>query len=266
MKMAVTGANGFLGIGVVEELARRGNDVVAVDRAVDRIPDCVTRIQASLFDMVDPYVEMGNPDCIVHLAWRDGFKHNSAAHMEDLPLHVEFVRKLSNSPLRRLAIMGSMHEIGYHEGGIRAGTPCNPQSLYGIAKNALRQAAMLTCADADIELQWLRGYYIVDNNPYGASIFSKICKASAEGKKTFPFTTGQCQYDFLDYGDFCSLVADVVTGAKGDGIYNISSGHPEKLADRVERFILENGLDIKLDYGAFPDRPYDSPAVWGTRC
>ena len=70
----------------------------------------------------------------------------------------------------------------------------------------------------------------------------------------------------MDYGDFCSLVADVVTGAMGDGIYNISSGHPEKLADRVERFILENGLDIKLDYGAFPDRPYDSPAVWGTRC
>lgn len=69
------------------------------------------RIQASLFDMVDPYVEMGNPDCIVHLAWRDGFKHNSAAHMEDLPLHVEFVRKLSNSPLRRLAIMGACTKL-----------------------------------------------------------------------------------------------------------------------------------------------------------
>lgn len=55
---------------------------------------------------------------------------------------------------------------------------------------------MLTCADADIELQWLRGYYIVDNNPYGASIFSKICKASAEGKKTFPFTTGNANMTF----------------------------------------------------------------------
>ena len=38
---------------------------------------------------------------------------------------------------------------------------------------------------------------------------------------------------------------------------------PEKLADRVERFIQENGYDIKLQYGAFPDRPYDSKAVWG---
>ena len=38
---------------------------------------------------------------------------------------------------------------------------------------------------------------------------------------------------------------------------------PEKLADRVERFIKENGYRIKLQYGAFPDRPYDSKAIWG---
>lgn len=32
---------------------------------------------------------------------------------------------------------------------------------------------------------------------------------------------------------------------------------------RVERFIKQNGYDIELEYGAFPDRPYDSKAVWG---
>ena len=46
-------------------------------------------------------------------------------------------------------------------------------------------------------------------------------------------------------------------------IINICTGHPEKLADRVERFIKENKLKIKLQYGAFPDRAYDSKAVWG---
>ena len=37
----------------------------------------------------------------------------------------------------------------------------------------------------------------------------------------------------------------------------------DTLAERVEGYIAENGLDIALDYGAFPDRPYDSPGVWG---
>ena len=49
MKIAVTGANGFLGIGGVEELARRGNDVVAVDRAVDRIVSRAFRRACSIW-------------------------------------------------------------------------------------------------------------------------------------------------------------------------------------------------------------------------
>lgn len=56
----------------------------------------------------------------------------------------------------------------------------------------------------------------------------------------------------------------VVAGQKHEqGIINICSGRPEKLADRVERFIKENRYNIKLQYGAFPDRPYDSKAIWG---
>ena len=37
-----------------------------------------------------------------------------------------------------------------------------------------------------------------------------------------------------------------------------------KTANRVEKFIKDEGYKIKLEYGAFPDRPYDSKAVWGS--
>lgn len=50
---------------------------------------------------------------------------------------------------------------------------------------------------------------------------------------------------------------------KISGIINICAGRPEKLSDRVERFIKENDFKIKLNYGAFPERPYDSKAIWG---
>ena len=50
---------------------------------------------------------------------------------------------------------------------------------------------------------------------------------------------------------------------RGGRVSALYDGRPEKLADRVERFIKENGYNIKLDYGKFPDRPYDSKAVWG---
>ena len=28
-------------------------------------------------------------------------------------------------------------------------------------------------------------------------------------------------------------------------------------------FLKENNLKIKLEYGVYPDREYDSPAIWG---
>ena len=74
---------------------------------------------------------------------------------------------------------------------------------------------------------------------------------------------GQNQYDFIDYDEFCIQVANAVAQDEINGIINICSGKPEKLADRVERFIKKNNYNIQLKYGAFPDRPYDSKAIWG---
>ena len=48
-----------------------------------------------------------------------------------------------------------------------------------------------------------------------------------------------------------------------NGIVNCCSGVPVSLAEMAERFIAEHGMRIRLQYGAFPDRPYDSPGVWG---
>ena len=69
--------------------------------------------------------------------------------------------------------------------------------------------------------------------------------------------------EFIDYDEFCYQVARVVNQKEVTGIINCCSGKPMTLAERVERFIKENNFDIKLEYGAFPDRPYDSKAVWG---
>ena len=33
--------------------------------------------------------------------------------------------------------------------------------------------------------------------------------------------------------------------------------------ERAQSYIKENNMSIRLKYGAFPDRPYDSPKVWG---
>ncbi len=263
MKVLVTGANGYLGQGIVKHLLDNGHTVIATGRKLDRVDDRADKRTCNLFEVENPYDFFGQPDVLLHLAWRDGFVHYSDAHIEDLPKHYEFIKKMSGSEIHTIAVMGSMHEIGFFEGSIKEDTPCHPVTPYGISKNALRNLTEMLCKQKEKKFLWLRGYYIVGNSRYGSSIFSKITAAEAERKTEFPFTMGQNQFDFIDYEDFCEQVARAVSQDEITGVINICSGRPEKLADRVERFIKENGYEIKLKYGAFPDRPYDSKAVWG---
>ena len=64
-------------------------------------------------------------------------------------------------------------------------------------------------------------------------------------------------------GRLTRQIAAVATQDEVTGIINCCSVEPESLADTVAAFIQDNQLSISLDYGRFPDRPYDSPGVRG---
>lgn len=264
MKIAITGANGYIGRHVVNAALAAGHEVYAIDFNFKNVPNEAKRIELNIFDhQKDIYKEMNEPDVLIHLAWRDGFIHNSEQHMKNLSDHVTFVRNFVKHGGKNVAVMGSMHEIGYHEGAIDESTPCNPLSQYGVAKNAMRQSLLLATSELDFNLYWLRAYYIFGDDRVGSSIFAKLTLAADEGKKTFPFTTGKNKFDFISVQELGEMIVAASTQSKVTGVINVSTGQPKSLADQIEWYIKDHNWDIKLEYGAFPDRPYDSPGVWG---
>lgn len=264
MKILVTGANGYIGSKVVKQLCDYNIEVVATDFNNQNIDKRALYIKADIFeDRNDWFDYFEKPDALLHLAWRDGFIHNSEKHMLDLPNHLSFIQKLVKGGLKRVAVMGTMHEVGYFEGAIDENTECNPMSQYGIAKNELRKSLIDFCAKNNIILQWMRAYYIFGDDAYGNSIFCKIRKAVLEGQSTFPFTTGKNKYDFIHIDELAKQISLVVMQDKINGIINVCSGKPVSLAEQIEWYISYNKLPIKLDYGKFPDRPYDSPIIYG---
>lgn len=263
-RVLVTGAGGYIGRHVVAALCNMGAEVMAVDFQTDGLDSRAHTLAYDIFNGAKSvYQDLGSPDVCLHMAWKDGFVHNSHAHMELLSKHYTFIRDMVDGGLKQLAVMGTMHEIGYHEGAVDERTPCNPTSMYGIAKDALRRSTFLLAKDKAVCLQWLRAYYIYGDDKRNHSIFAKLVLAEEAGKETFPFTTGKNKYDFIEVDELARQIAASVMQTEVDGIINCCTGKPVSLAEKVESFIAERCYSIRLDYGAYPDRPYDSPGVWG---
>ncbi|MEE0474405.1 MAG: NAD(P)-dependent oxidoreductase [Holdemanella biformis] len=262
MKVVVTGASGYIGRHVVDALIKMHHEVIAVDMINKGINTDATFLSLDIFSD-DIYNKLGRPDACIHMAWKDGFNHASDAHMGMLSKHYAFIKNMIDGGVKYLSIMGTMHEIGYYEGCVDENTPTNPLSMYGIAKNALREASLLLADKSDTALMWLRAYYILGDDSNNNSIFTKITQMEHEGKASFPFVSGKNKYDFIHVDELAKQIATASTQSEITGIINCCSGKPVSLADKVNEFIEKNHYSIRPDYGKFPERPYDSPAIWG---
>ena len=260
----VTGANGYIGQKVVKQLLDLGLNVFAADLVVDGIDPRADRLQANLFENSEEIIKrVDQIDTCLHLAWRNGFNHFALSHIDDLPGHFRFISSLLEAGLKHIAVQGTMHEVGYWEGKIDENTPTNPISYYGVAKNALRQLTSLMAKKNEATFQWLRAYYILGDDKRNHSVFTKILEAEERGDTTFPVTSGKNAFDFIEVDELASQIALSISQSDVTGIINTCTGKATTLREKVEEFIATRGLNIKPQFGAFPDRPYDSPIVYG---
>ena len=266
--VTVTGAGGYIGRHVVRALNSRGVPVTAVSRrdlgSTFADLDMVSTLVA---DVLSPSAavdkELSASTALVHLAWEDGFVLASPKHALRLSAHYRFLAHAAELGVHRIAPAGTMHEIGYWEGAIDETTPSRPQNLYGIAKAALRDLLMASADLSSSELLWLRFHYILGDDENNNSIFSKILAAESSGQEKFPFTSGRNLYDFIEVEHLAEQIASAILQNRVSGIIDCCSGDPQSLGSRVEEFLAQHGLALQLDYGAYPDRQFDSPGLWG---
>ena len=101
MKILVTGAAGFIGNYVIEELLKNNIDVLAVDRDIEKAKEkkWFNKVEFIPLDIKDvnekDFNKIKEADRLIHLAWQGLPNYKELFHFEDnLTVQYQFLKKI----------------------------------------------------------------------------------------------------------------------------------------------------------------------------
>ena len=267
MKIAITGATGFIGRHVRSMLVKTDHVVVLVVRNVKKVGDRAANEEIVVADLsqarTDWFELFGKPDAVLHLAWGGLSNYMDSYHVDvELPMQLKFLQSLIDSGLKKLVVAGTCYEYGLSSGAISESQMTNPNTPYGIAKDSLRKALFEIRSKKDFELTWARVFYPYGEGQSENSIYSQLTKAISSDEKEFAMGSGVQMLDFIQVTRVAKALRTFVTEKKGVGLINVGSGEPQSVIEFVKKLINHFESNIVPRVGAVADREYESLSFW----
>lgn len=269
MRVAVTGASGFIGRAVVPRLLAREAEVVAVSRREateappDRLRHCVLDVSAPPDDILD---RLGRPDVLVHLAWDGLPNYRAARHLdEELPHQIAFLDRCIEQGLAHLVVAGTCLEYGLQQGCLAEDLAAAPTTAYAQAKDALRRHLETRLSHGNARMTWLRLFYLYGDGQAPTSLYSQLRAAIARGDERFPMSRGDQVRDFQPISQAAEQIVAAALQPSTGGVINICSGRPIAVVDLVQQWLRDWNAQIELDRGVYDYPDYEPRAFWGDR-
>ena len=263
-RVLVTGASGFIGSALVDELVRRGKEVHCLLRpggqarylAAVSSRICVHSVDLSNADGVRDAVSASQPEVVFHLA---------AVGVTDvtvdpaLAVEVNVVGLLNllaalRGRFRVFVNTGTCHEYGSGEPPFREDQDPRPELPYAITKTA----AWRFCNRFWQTQRWP----IVTVRPFAVygprqapSAFIPACIRAAQQGRDFDMTGGEQRRDWIYVGDVVEglIRASTVPEAAG-GTFNLCTGRESTLYEVACLIVEQSGKRIAINRGALPYR------------
>ncbi len=270
MKVLVTGATGFIGNYVVNELLKHNFQVIATAKSNPVLESNnwigkVEFIRCDLNSKIDFFDYFQNPDAVIHLAWEGLPNYKEAFHIEkNLPNNFYFLNDLIKSGLKNLIVTGTCLEYGVQNGCLDELMPVKPHIPYSIAKDTLRKYLEELENQYDFKLKWLRLFYTYGNGQNENSILSQLDRAIKNKDKVFNMSAGEQLRDYLPVEKVAEIIVKTAIQNETTGIINCCSGIPISIRKMVEDYLAKNSFSINLNLGYYPYNDYEPLAFWGS--
>ena len=270
MKIAVTGATGFIGRHVVAELDRRCCNAALICRPSSEIPPALSGHAVAAVDLREPpadiFDSIGQPDVLIHLAWWGLPNYKSLHHFEEeLSAQYRFLKRLVESGLANLLVTGTCLEYGMQSGPLHEGLEARPTTPYGFAKDSLRRQLEYLREAMPFNLTWARVFYLYGEGQAKTALLPQLARAVESEERVFNMSGGEQLRDYLPASEVARLLVSLALAPRDRGLVNVCSGVPVSVRKLVEGWIGENSWDIALNLGYYPYPTYEPMAFWGDR-
>lgn len=270
LRVLVTGATGFIGSYVIQELLACDEiEVLVAGRNVRELKRIFggCKLKPYYFDVseirTDWFEKCGCPDVLLHLAWGGLSDFSSQSHINtELPNHIYFLANMIDSGLKRLVVAGTCLEYGLLNGCLREDLATDPIVAYGVAKDNLRRSLEILCDANDCQLTWLRYFYMYGKGQSPKSLLAQFESAVYAGTDEFNMSGGEQLRDYLPVEKVAEYTVAMLKLSRS-GIFNVCSGRPISVSRLIENKREELKSQIKLNKGYYQYQEYEPMAFWG---
>jgi dTDP-6-deoxy-L-talose 4-dehydrogenase (NAD+) len=271
-KVLVTGATGFIGNYVIEELLKQGCAVVASSANPIKAKDKnwfkkVQYIPFDLkqFDLATNYQNyFDQPDLVIHLAWEGLPNYKASFHIEEnLPRHFAFIKNLVANGQKDITVTGTCFEYGMQEGCLSEEMETRPANPYAIAKDGLRKQIQGLQQEYVFYFKWVRLFYMYGAGQNPNSLLSQLDRALENGEAVFNMSGGEQIRDYLPVEKVAANITAIALQQNITGMINCSSGKGISVKEFVQNYLKEKNKNIVLNFGYYPYPDYEPMNFWG---
>lgn len=266
-RVLLTGATGFIGMHAISELLSRGYEVHAISSRTVNDKKDVFWHQADLMNSheCEMLLQKVRPSHLLHFAWyaEPGKFWDSEENFKWVEASIRLMRFFKATGGDRIVMAGTCAEYDWTESGfyIENVDQCSPLTIYGVAKNTLRQLLRAYGKQCDLSCAWGRVFFLYGPNEDPKRLLSSVIISLLQNR-VMKCTHGNQRRDFLHVQDAASaFVALLDSSIQGE--VNISSGKAYQLREIILAAAnILNSIDL-IQFGAITPKAGDPPLIAG---
>ena len=253
LKSIVTGASGFVGSKVVEQLVKAGFDVLAIGRKTkNNLPFNRERmLEGSLYysgdidDInklkkfaIDSKFLGSNLASVIHLAWWGRTKVSDLdyyAQYHNVTRAIKLYELANELKAAKFIFCGTMEESfakAYTNMDYKKDKKYNRHVIYSLAKTASRNALKLSYSEGRPKPIFTSNSHVIGPGDEKDS-FLQVTLKKMINKQDILMTSGEQNFDTIHVDDCARAYVAITKSGKGGASYCVGSGNPKKLKEYV---------------------------------